>query len=427
MAHAYETFATGGQLTYRQPVPGPERQDAARARAGRHRAHRPACDGKKAKIVETADGDRMINKRDQHARDRRAGVACQVSQLLQTVVKDGTATRAQIPGVMVAGKTGTTENYGDAWFVGWTKEYTVAVWVGYPDEFKPMETEFQGEPVAGGTFPAAIWKSFMMSLLKIDPLPKNDGGDGRAKDLDAEPDAGPATATAAPPPTATTAPPTATTAPPAHRRRRPRHRAAEDTSRRRTTARAARTPRRAAGPTPPAPTRAPQTPGDGEARRPDRTPPGRDARRRGRHAGYCAATRKARRPGTRDVAGAEGAEPPRQLGGLGDPDPRARDVLQRLAGADRDRAVDQRRVVLGQLDAHRLGELARAVAGSPRAAARAHLLEALQRLQRADQHGGADALGLTHGVQQRVDAVGAIHVRRAGRAVQHEVRGVRPT
>ena len=55
---------------------------------------------------------------------------------------------------MVAGKTGTTESYGDAWFVAWTKEYTVAVWVGYPDEFKPMETEFQGEPVAGGTFPA---------------------------------------------------------------------------------------------------------------------------------------------------------------------------------------------------------------------------------------------------------------------------------
>ena len=97
------------------------------------------------------------------------------------MVKDGTAERAQIPGVMVAGKTGTTESYGDAWFVGWTKEYTVAVWVGYPDEFKPMETEFQGEPVAGGTFPTAIWKSFMMSLLKIDPLPKDDGGDGRAK------------------------------------------------------------------------------------------------------------------------------------------------------------------------------------------------------------------------------------------------------
>ena len=86
---------------------------------------------------------------------------------------------------MIAGKTGTTEDYGDAWFVGWTKEYTVAVWVGYPDEFKPMKTEFQGEPVAGGTSRPAIWKTFMQSLLKIDPLPKEDGGDGTGKPTDA--------------------------------------------------------------------------------------------------------------------------------------------------------------------------------------------------------------------------------------------------
>ena len=182
--------------------------------------------GKKAKIVETADGRRMLNKRDR-TRVMDEGVASQVSQILQTVVKDGTAERAQIPGVMVAGKTGTTESYGDAWFVGWTKEYTVAVWVGYPDEFKPMETEFQGEPVAGGTFPTAIWKSFMMSLLKIDPLPKNDGGDGRAKPSPTPGTTLPGTPTVAPtaaPPTnggGTAAPPTDTvpqptaTAPPA--------------------------------------------------------------------------------------------------------------------------------------------------------------------------------------------------------------------
>ena len=83
--------------------------------------------------------------------------------------------------MVIAGKTGTTESYGDAWFVGWTKEYTVAVWVGYPDEFKPMEFEFQGEPVAGGTYPAGIWKTFMQALLKINPLPKDDGGDGTGK------------------------------------------------------------------------------------------------------------------------------------------------------------------------------------------------------------------------------------------------------
>ena len=124
-----------------------------------------------------------------------------MAAILQTVVGRGTATRAQIPGVVIAGKTGTTESYGDAWFVGWTKEYTVAVWVGYPDEFKPMETEFQGEPVAGGTYPAGIWKTFMQALLKIDPLPKDDGGNGTGTPTPT-PGAGvPPAATVAPAPT----------------------------------------------------------------------------------------------------------------------------------------------------------------------------------------------------------------------------------
>jgi hypothetical protein len=65
----------------------------------------------------------------------------------------------------VAGKTGTTENYGDAWFVGYTPQLAVAVWVGYPDRLEPMETEFNGDPVAGGTFPALIWRSFAKRAL----------------------------------------------------------------------------------------------------------------------------------------------------------------------------------------------------------------------------------------------------------------------
>ena len=61
----------------------------------------------------------------------------------------------------VAGKTGTTDNYGDAWFVGYTPDLVVAVWVGYPDALRPMTTEFGGEPVTGGTLPALIWKQFV--------------------------------------------------------------------------------------------------------------------------------------------------------------------------------------------------------------------------------------------------------------------------
>jgi penicillin-binding protein 1A len=84
-----------------------------------------------------------------------------LTQILENVVQSGTGTRAAIPGREVAGKTGTTDNYGDAWFVGYTPELVVAVWVGYPDSLEPMLTEFRGEPVAGGTFPAMIWKAFM--------------------------------------------------------------------------------------------------------------------------------------------------------------------------------------------------------------------------------------------------------------------------
>ena len=84
-----------------------------------------------------------------------------VTAILQKVVQYGTGKRAALADRPVAGKTGTTENYGDAWFVGYTPQLVVAVWVGYPNTLVPMLTEFHGDPVAGGTYPALIWKSFM--------------------------------------------------------------------------------------------------------------------------------------------------------------------------------------------------------------------------------------------------------------------------
>ena len=94
-----------------------------------------------------------------------AGQAETLTSILSDVVGQGTGRRAQLPGRQAAGKTGTTDNYGDAWFVGYTPELAVAVWVGYPNELKPMETEFNGEPVSGGTLPALIWKAFMTRAL----------------------------------------------------------------------------------------------------------------------------------------------------------------------------------------------------------------------------------------------------------------------
>jgi penicillin-binding protein 1A len=88
-----------------------------------------------------------------------------LNSILQKVVTEGTGHRAALPDRPAAGKTGTTENYGDAWFVGYVPQMTVAVWVGYPRELRSMETEYHGEPVAGGTFPADIWRTFMEEAL----------------------------------------------------------------------------------------------------------------------------------------------------------------------------------------------------------------------------------------------------------------------
>src|SRR3954465_10580884 len=91
----------------------------------------------------------------------------QMRNIMHGVVVYGTGVHANVS-QFAAGKTGTTENYGDAWFVGFTDRYTVAVWVGYPDRLKYMKTEYHGEPVAGGTYPAEIWHDFMNSLIKLD-------------------------------------------------------------------------------------------------------------------------------------------------------------------------------------------------------------------------------------------------------------------
>ncbi|HSC49598.1 MAG TPA: PBP1A family penicillin-binding protein [Gaiellaceae bacterium] len=95
-----------------------------------------------------------------------ANTAALETSLLESVVRAGTGQKARLSdGRPQAGKTGTTENYGDAWFVGYTPQLVAAVWVGYPTRLRPMLTEFNGQAVAGGTYPALIWKSFMERAL----------------------------------------------------------------------------------------------------------------------------------------------------------------------------------------------------------------------------------------------------------------------
>ena len=74
-------------------------------------------------------------------------------ELLRGVVKHGTGRAAALPG-FAAGKTGTAQDYRDAWFIGFTESLVVGVWVGN-DDHSPMQH------VAGGTLPATIWKKFM--------------------------------------------------------------------------------------------------------------------------------------------------------------------------------------------------------------------------------------------------------------------------
>jgi penicillin-binding protein 1A len=162
MAHAYETIAEHGKLTYgslssgsgngpHQVAPGP---------VGIQSIERLGSD----KPVELPDGSAAVNRR----RTRQVltpQVADSVTRAMQTVVQAGTGVRAQVPGYTPAGKTGTTENYGDAWFVGWAGNLTVAIWVGYPNKLRSMDTLFQGGPVEGGTYPAAIFSTFMRAVL----------------------------------------------------------------------------------------------------------------------------------------------------------------------------------------------------------------------------------------------------------------------
>lgn len=94
-------------------------------------------------------------------------VATTTRDILRTVVTSGTGKRAQVSDDYVWGKTGTTDNNADAWFVGANEDITVAVWVGYPDGGTPMLTEFAGLPVDGGTIPALIWQDVVSSWDEI--------------------------------------------------------------------------------------------------------------------------------------------------------------------------------------------------------------------------------------------------------------------
>jgi penicillin-binding protein 1A len=166
MAHAYETLAHGGDRVSGSLV----------------------SDWQPVGIQEVSAGGNLLS--DGHHSDRNAvalkrvlppEVASTETSVLETVLQYGTAKAAAI-GQFAAGKTGTTSNYGDAWFVGWDSKYTVAVWVGYPNSLVPMTTDFDGSPVLGGTFPALIWHDFMLSAIQVEKQRASEASAKGAKD-----------------------------------------------------------------------------------------------------------------------------------------------------------------------------------------------------------------------------------------------------
>jgi penicillin-binding protein 1A len=159
MAHAYETLAHGGDRvsgTLAEPgMPvGIEEVSAANRTL-------------------PAGGHREVDHTVLH-RVLPQSIAESETEVLETVLEYGTAKSAAL-GQFAAGKTGTTSNYGDAWFVGWDHRYTVAVWVGFPNSLVPMTTEFDGGPVLGGTYPALIWHDFMVAAMGIEKQQAEEG------------------------------------------------------------------------------------------------------------------------------------------------------------------------------------------------------------------------------------------------------------
>jgi penicillin-binding protein 1A len=152
MAHAYETIAHGG-----------ERISGTLAEAGAPVGIQEVADSSQP----LPDGSHTERNRVTAARVLPPEVASTETSMLETVLQYGTGKAAAL-GQFAAGKTGTTSNYVDAWFVGWDSKFTVAVWVGFPNKFIPMTNDFEGGPVLGGTFPALIWHAFQVSALQIE-------------------------------------------------------------------------------------------------------------------------------------------------------------------------------------------------------------------------------------------------------------------
>lgn len=110
--------------------------------------------------VEDRDGSTIWEAEVGGERVLAESTACGLQQVLEANVRSGTGTAAGIDRP-AAGKTGTTQDHADAWFVGFTPQLAAAVWMGAPEGRVPMEGVGGRAGVTGGSFPAEVWGAFM--------------------------------------------------------------------------------------------------------------------------------------------------------------------------------------------------------------------------------------------------------------------------
>lgn len=126
--------------------------------------------------VEDRDGNILLENRPNPERAISAQSARLVTQILEANVRAGTGTRARLPEQAAAGKTGTAQDFKDAWFVGYTPYLATAVWIGNPDEQIEMRNVDRGSlgfgTVFGGSIPALVWGQFNAAYhTDLAPIP----------------------------------------------------------------------------------------------------------------------------------------------------------------------------------------------------------------------------------------------------------------
>jgi penicillin-binding protein 1A len=126
----------------------------------------------------------LVDDRPKTNRVLDQAVAEKVNYALQQVVDEGSGAAAAIPQAQVRGKTGTTDVYGDAWFVGYTSKLTTAVWMGYPEgQSKPLLNIHGVAKVNGGSLPAQIFQRYMSKASPADDAPPAKAPDLTGKTL----------------------------------------------------------------------------------------------------------------------------------------------------------------------------------------------------------------------------------------------------